>query len=97
MALSWIVFRAEDNTLLGEFFGALLRFDAPLSLTPGIVLAVCMIAGGLAAQLLGERFPLRESFLSLPLPVKASAYAAVATLVTVFGAAGGSSFIYFQF
>ena len=97
VVFSWIIFRAESNEGLVGMLAALFRSGPIPVLTPGVLLVIAVVIGGVATQVLGERIDFRQRFTALPLAVKAAAYAGVATAVTVFGSMDATPFIYFQF
>lgn len=97
VVLTWLPFRAESWGDMVTVARALVRFDAPDTITVGMAVAVIIMVWGQAAQWTGEVMPVKRRFLRLPLGVKAGAYAVMAAAIVVFAARGAQPFVYFQF
>jgi len=97
ITFTWLIFRSENATLLGELLDALIPGSGTVVITAGMALAGAVIAGGWLAQAVCEYVDVDRRFLGLPVPVKGLLYAGGTFLILVFNAGGPTPFIYFQF
>ncbi len=97
VVIAWLPFRAAGWGNLMDMMDALTRVNTGVTITLGMVMAGCIIIGGLGSQWLGETLSFKRYFLRLPVFAKAFIYAGLACLIVVFSARGTQPFVYFQF
>ncbi len=98
VCFSWVVFRADDNTVLLNMFRSLTTYTQLENITWGMVTAlVIIVLGGLTQIIMEFKRRTRIFFLRLPIPIKSLVYVLVIILVTVLGSTISKPFIYFRF
>jgi D-alanyl-lipoteichoic acid acyltransferase DltB (MBOAT superfamily) len=97
IVLTWLVFRCETLADVGRYLQALTRFDAPTTVTVGMLAAAAVVAAGWLAQLAGELREPASRFLTTSPLLQGAAYAAAAVVIAVFNFSGPTPFIYFRF
>lgn len=97
VVLTWLVFRAQDTTLLWELIQALAGFArGPLVVTGAMIMCVVVILGSYLSHLINLRTSLTQHFLRLPMAVRGLSYALLTLGVVTFNQ-GSKAFIYFKF
>ncbi len=97
IVLTWLPFRATDFSHFIAYTKALFHFEQSLSITLGMLLAICIILGALGAQWFGELKSIKRLVLQQPFILRALFYAGIIILIIVFSARGTEPFIYFRF
>lgn len=97
VTLTWIIFRSSDADHFGQLAQSLFTLGTPETITLGHVLVLVIGALAWCIQLAEQRNFSINSFLALPIPVKASVYGAISILVYLFAIGKTKAFIYFQF
>ena len=97
VVLTWLVFRAQDNTLLWELIRALCGGSTQaLSLSGSQLMACVVIVASYVAQGVALRWDPMQAFARLPAPIRSLSYAGLVVLVLAYNV-GAQPFIYFQF
>lgn len=97
ISLSWIPFRGQSVMKIKSLLAAMADFNEPHGLTYGMVMAMVIIAGAYATQLISPHIQYDQGFLKLPRPVKGIAYGMAWAVLVVFNSAEATPFIYFKF
>src|SRR5205823_1422182 len=97
MLVAWVFFRAQSLTDAGSYLSRMLlwKHDGIRLISPYIVLAIMAVL--LTHLLVNKDRNWAREIPERPIPLRITAYAALAILLSFFGATEAAPFIYFQF
>lgn len=96
-SLSWIPFRSQSLSEMGELITRMITAPLPATITYGMITVILITFSAWMAQAISTLLDYNRFIVKLPVPIKGIVYGITWAAIVVFNSNGAQPFIYFQF